>query len=113
MRDGYGYSVVYRLRYSAVDTPNEGSRFGENLLLGSVHFCASDFIARVQVKGPSQGGGVRGEAPQGSKAFVASEQMPMVMSSMLGIRYRHRDQLVTAGGREAWPQQEPSPRRLQ
>lgn len=53
-----------------------GQGLARTCFLASVHFCASDFIGvptRVQVKGPSQGGGVRGEAPQGKQASVASE----------------------------------------
>ncbi|KAL6700483.1 hypothetical protein J3F84DRAFT_122023 [Trichoderma pleuroticola] len=89
--DRYGLGLRYSTRPWA--ELNEGSRFGENLLFGSVHFCASDFIARVQVKGPSQGGGVRGEAPQGKHALlVASEGLPMAngehaVHGLLGWEY--------------------------
>lgn len=57
------------LRVGRGHSLNEGSRFGENLLFRPVGFGASDFIARVQLKGPSQGGGVRGESASGNQAL--------------------------------------------
>ncbi|PTB69918.1 hypothetical protein BBK36DRAFT_1138330 [Trichoderma citrinoviride] len=94
--------------------------FGENLLFRPVRFGASDFIARVQLKGPSQGGGVRGESASGNPALcglraIADYQRWTLLGNLeILLLRRYRPWLVTAKERAGrLPQALPSRRAQQ